>query len=79
MEMLKKYFPYSFKKKKDVAALVINIILYVVVGFVAGVLIALLSIIPFVGILIGIIGGAIDLYVTIGIVLSILDYLKVLK
>lgn len=79
MEMLKKYFPYSFKEKKDVAALVINIILYVVIGFIAGVLMSLLSIIPFIGILISIIGGAVDLYVTIGIVLSILDYLKVLK
>ena len=35
--------------------------------------------IPVVGILVGIVGGLIELYVTIGIVLSVLDYLKVLK
>lgn len=79
MEILKKYFPYSFKEKKDVAALVVNIIIYVVAAFVAGVLMAILSFIPFIGLIIGILGSVVELYVTIGIVLSILDYLKVLK
>ena len=37
MDMLKKYFPYSFKEKKDVAALVINIIIHIVVGAIVGV------------------------------------------
>lgn len=79
METLKKFFPYSFKEKKDVAALVVNIIVYVVIGFAAGVLIGLLSSIPIIGIIIGIIGSAIDLYIFIAIVLSVLDYLKILK
>ena len=79
MDMLKKFFPFSFKAKNNVAALVINLILYIVIGAVIGIVIGLLAAIPLVGIIIGIVGGLIDLYVLIGIVLSILDYLKVLK
>ena len=40
MEMLKKFFPFSFTAKKDVVALVINIIIYLVVGAVIGIVIA---------------------------------------
>ncbi len=79
MEMLKKFFPYSFKEKKDVAALVINIIVYIVAGFVIGVAAGLLGLIPFIGVLVNIVAGAADLYILIGIVLSLLDYFKVLK
>lgn len=79
METLRKLFPYSFKEKKDIAALVINIIVYVVIGFIAGILMSVFALIPFIGILISIIGAAIDLYVVIAIVISILDYLKILK
>jgi uncharacterized protein (DUF697 family) len=72
MEMLKKYFPYSFGVK-DLGNLIVKILVYVVVsgvlGFVAG-------LIPFVG---GIIGWVINLYCTAGWVLAILDHLKVLK
>lgn len=79
MDTLKKLFPFSFKEKKDVAALIINIIIYVVAGAIAGALIAILAKIPIVGIIIGILGGLVDIYVTAGIVLSILHYTKVLK
>ena len=43
MDALKKYFPYSFKEKKDVAALVINIIVYIVVAAVIGILLKLVG------------------------------------
>ena len=42
MDMLKKYFPLSFREKKDIVALVINIIIYLVVGVIAGFVIGLL-------------------------------------
>ncbi len=79
MDILKNLFPFSFKEKSTVAALVINVIIYVVVGAVVGVLIALLANLPIVGIVIRAVGGLIDLYVTVGIVLSFLDYFKVIK
>lgn len=77
MDTLVKFFPYSFKEKKDVAALVINILVHIIVGFAVGVVGALLGFIPFVDFIIGIVVGAVDLYILIGIVLSVLDYLKV--
>ncbi len=79
MATLKKIFPYSFAAKKDVAALIINLLVYIVVSFVAGLLIGLLSAIPILGLIFRIIGSVIELYVFVGIVLSVLDYLKVLK
>lgn len=79
METLKKYFPFSFAEKKDVAALVINILIHVVVGFVIGFVFGLLSRIPLLGVVIGLVGTLIDIYITASLVLSILHYCKVLK
>ena len=79
MDMLKKIFPLSFGEKKDVVALVVNIVIYLVVGLVAGILIGLLAKIPVLGVIIALGGGLVDLYVLVGIVLSVLDYLKLLK
>ena len=78
MEMLKKYFPYSFGAK-DLTALIIKIIVMVVVDAVAGVLIGLLAALPIIGVIIGLVGGLVGLYFLIGIVLAILDYFKILK
>ena len=79
MDTLKKFFPYSFKEKKDAAALVINIILYLIAGFVVGVIASLLQFIPFIGWIVSISAGASDLYILIAIVISVLDYCKILK
>lgn len=72
MDMLKKFFPYSFGAK-DVAGLIIKIVVYIVASAVLGFVVGL---IPLVG---GLIGSLIGLYSTVGLVLAILDYLKVLK
>lgn len=79
MDALKKYFPFSFAEKKDVVALVINVLIYLVVGALIGVVIKLLAWVPILGWIIGIAGGLVDLYIVIGVVLSFLDYFKVLK
>ena len=52
MEMLKKFFPFSFVEKKDVASLVINVLIHIVVGFVIGLVIGLF------------IGGAVGMFTT---------------
>lgn len=72
MDMLKKFFPYSFGAA-DVKALVIKIAVYVIAGYLLGWLVGL---IPVVG---SIAGWIISLYSTVGWILAILDYLKVLK
>lgn len=79
METLKRIFPYAFVNKKDVAALVINILIHIVVGAVIGFVFNLLAIIPIIGIFIKLAGTLIDIYITASLVLSILDYFKILK
>lgn len=79
METLKKIFPYSFKEKKDIAALIINILIQLVINIVVGVVIGVLALIPVVNIIAGLVGSLVGLYFFAGIVLSILDYCKVLK
>ena len=78
MALLKSLFPFSFGAK-DVAALVIKCIVYLVVGLVAGALIGILAAVPIVGWIVGIFGGLVDIYVLAGIVIAVLDYLKILK
>ena len=86
METLKKIFPLSFKRTDTAGNLIVGILLYLVVGIVAGVVIAvagLLTGIPVLGALLAIvlrlIGGLVDLYVLAGIVIQILVFAKVIK
>ena len=79
MDIIKKIFPYSFNKKKDLSALLVNVIIQFLVGAVAGILIGVLIGVPIIGALVGAVCGLIELYVIVGIVLSVLDYLKILK
>lgn len=78
MDVLKKLFPYSFNIQ-DTNNFVIKLIVYVVVGIVAGTVIGLLSAIPLVGWLFSLVGTLVSLYVTVGLVLTILVFCKVLK
>ncbi len=86
MDILKKVFPFSWKYTKDVPNLIIGIVIQLLVGILAGVAIWLagfLTGIPLLGAVIAlvlrIIGGAIDAYVLVGIVLQILVFAKVIK
>ena len=78
MSTIKTLFPFSFGAKKDLGALIINIVIYLVVGALAGIAIGILAKLPIIGIIVGVLGGIVYLYVAVGIVLSILDYLKIL-
>ena len=87
METLKKIFPLSFKRVDTAANLVIGILIYLVVGILAGVLIALSTMIvgwipvvgPIIGWVLGIASSLIGLYVLAGIVIQILVFAKVIK
>lgn len=78
MESLKKLFPRSFGIT-DVAKLIISILIYLVIGAVAGVLLVVLAFIPIVNLVVGIVGTLVEIYVFAGIVIAVLDFLKVLK
>ena len=80
MDLLKKYWPTPFKvKEKDVNSFVVNLIIFVVVCAVAGAIIGLLTNIPILGYVFGAIGGLLELYGLIGIVLCILIFCGILK
>ena len=50
-----------------------------VAAAIIGVVIGLLSNLPIIGVIIALLGGLVDLYCTVGIVLTFLAYFKVLK
>ena len=79
MDALKKLFPLSFKYTKDVANLIIGILLYLVVGIVGGLVIGLTLLIPIVNLICGLVGALLDIYVLAGIVIQILVFAKVIK
>ena len=77
--MIKKYFPKSFGLE-DVKALLISILIYIVVDILCGVVCAVLDIIPLLGgIAAWVIGTVVGIYTTVGIVLSVLSFMKVIK
>ncbi|MBE6601772.1 MAG: hypothetical protein E7637_04625 [Ruminococcaceae bacterium] len=79
MDLLKKVWPTPFKiKEKDFTSFLIQLIIFIVICAVLGVVIGLLAKIPVVGIIIGAVGGLMGLYSLIGIVLCILKYLAVI-
>lgn len=86
MDMLKKLFPFSFGAD-DIKPLAIKVVVYIAVAFVVGLILALAAQltdwIPVVGtaigVLLSIIGWICEIYVVGGIVVTVLDYLKILK
>ena len=79
MDMLKNIFPYSFKEKNGLGSLIVQLVVYLIVGAIFGALIAILAHIPIIGWIVGICGGLVDLYVTVGMVLSVLHFLGILN
>ena len=74
MKTLMKIFPLSFKFKKDIGDLIVNILVHLCIGALATMLVA----IPVIGQFIGILSGIANLYLAVGIVLSVLNYFKVI-
>lgn len=76
--MIQKLFPFS-TRSTDLVGLIISIAIYIVVPAIIGWLTSLLSGIPVIGWALGVISGLIGLYALIGIVVSVLIFLKVIK
>lgn len=79
MDMLKKFFPISFKYADTVANLVIGILIYVVGGAIAGAIIGWLSAIPLIGFVFSLVGSLLGIYSLAGIIIEVLLFAKVLK
>ncbi len=79
MDLLRKFFPFAFANKKDLAALIINVLIQLVITVVIGFVITIAAKIPVVNLVTGLVGCLVDLYFLASIVLSFLDYFKILK
>ena len=73
-----KFFPIS-ARAKDLKGLLVSILIYIVVGFLIGLGLKILSILPLIDILLSIIGWLVELYIAVGVVISILVFLKIVK
>ncbi len=78
MELLKKYFPFAFKAT-ELTPFIISLVIYALIDVVCGVIIGLLAKLPIIGIVFSLLGAVIGLYALVGIVLSILVFVKVVK
>ena len=79
MDALKRYFPFSFKGKKEIKDLAVNILLYLAAALIVGLVMGLFSGVPVLSLLFGIVGALAELYVIFGIVLSVMDYMGKMK
>lgn len=78
MDMVKKFFPNAFKAK-ELSTFIVALVIYVLIDVVCGFVIGLLAKIPVLGIIFSLLGSIVGLYALVGIVLSILVFVKVLK
>ncbi len=76
MNLLRMLWPTPFKiQKGNVVSLVIQLVIFVVLCALVGWLIGLLASTPIIGVIFGIIGGLMELYGLIGIILCVLKFL----
>ena len=78
MDFLKKYLPHAFKAKQT-NDFIVSLIIYAAIAIVGGAIIGLLTKLPIIGLIFSIVGAIVDLYALVGIVLSILVFVKVIK
>lgn len=78
MDLLKKIFPFSFKAT-ELVAFIVSLVIYVIVDVLCGLVIGLLAKLPIIGFVFAALGSLVGLYALVGIVLSILVFVKVMK
>ena len=78
MDIFKKIFHFSFNSK-DVTNLIIALIFYIIVCGICGAIIGFLAKIPILGIVFSLLGSVLGIYGLIGIVLSVLTFIKVIE
>lgn len=78
MDMLKKFFPHAFKAT-DLKPFIITLVIYFLIDLVCGFVIGLLAQLPIIGIIFSLLGSVVGIYALVGIVLSILVFVKVIK
>ncbi len=81
MDILHQLWPTPFKvKEKDVASLIIQLIIFIIICALGGVVLGLLTgLLPFLGIVWWICGSLMELYGLVGIILCICKFLGAVK
>lgn len=79
MDFLKKLWPTPFKiEKMNAVSFVVQLLIFVVICAVVGWLIGVLASIPILGIIFSILGGLMELYGLIGVILCVLKFVGVI-
>lgn len=78
MGFIKSLFPQAMQAK-DLKGLLIAILIYVIVNFVGGFVFGLLSKIPLLGFVFGLVGWVLSIYCAVGIIVAILVFFKIVK
>lgn len=80
MDFIKKLWPTPFKiQKGNIVSLLIQGIIFLVICAVLGWLIGLLSAIPIIGIVFGLVGSLMGVYSLVGLVLCVLKFFDIVK
>ncbi len=80
MDLLKKIWPTPFKiEKGNVGSLLIQLIIFLVLVVIFGFVIGLLAKLPIINLFGGIIGGLVEVYNIVGIVLCVLKFFAVVE
>lgn len=78
--MLKQLWPTPYKiKKGDLGSFLIQLIVFIIIVAVVGWLFSVLGKIPILGIIFWILGGLLEVYSVVGIVLCVLRFLGAVK
>ena len=78
MGFIKSLFPQAMQAK-DLKGLLIAILIYVIVNFVGGFVLGLLSKIPLLGFVFGLVGWVLYAYCGVGVIVAILVFFKIVK
>lgn len=78
MNLLKSVFPFSFKSE-TVKDLIITVVVYIIADVICGFIIGLLGALPLIGWIFSLIGWVLGVYFFVGIIIAVLNFLKVLK
>ena len=78
MDTVKKFFPNALKAD-NVTGLLVAILIYVLVNFIGGLIFGLVSKLPLIGFVAGFAGWVLGIYCAVGVILSILIFLHIIK
>jgi len=78
MDLLKKIYPDAFRSHEQ-NPFIVALVIYGLIGLVSGVIFGLLAKLPLVGVIFSAIGTLVGVYALVGVILTILVFVKAIK